>query len=202
VTPFAVLGGGILGALSNRDAVGIEADAALHVGAGLKYFISDDYLLRLEVRDVISPKLGDTETPAHSPEVLLSFGFRFDARPPKPPAPPPTPDRDADGMADDVDHCPWDPGPAWTQGCPVPDSDCDGVPDDTDACPREAGDEGKGCPVPELRPVETEPEAEAEAEAEAEPEAEPDSEADSESEPESDSEAEPEPESEPAQAPQ
>jgi hypothetical protein len=56
-------------------------------------------------------------------------------------------DRDADGVADEFDACPDEPGWAATGGCP--DRDGDNVPDALDACPDAAGlpEEG-GCPSP------------------------------------------------------
>jgi hypothetical protein len=42
-------------------------------------------------------------------------------------------DSDNDGVPDDQDQCPNDPGPAEFDGCP--DSDGDGVPDHQDQCP-------------------------------------------------------------------
>jgi hypothetical protein len=54
-------------------------------------------------------------------------------------------DRDGDGLADEADLCPDEPGSA--DGCP--DRDRDGIPDATDACPDEAGlPEGEGCASP------------------------------------------------------
>ena len=62
------------------------------------------------------------------------------------------PDRDKDGIADDIDMCPDTPGvkttEATTNGCPLnpwgapagaSDRDKDGVPDTLDACPDVAG---------------------------------------------------------------
>jgi outer membrane protein OmpA-like peptidoglycan-associated protein len=75
--------------------------------------------------------------------------------PPPPPEPKPErPDRDGDGVFDDEDACPDDPGVRTddpkTNGCP-PDRDKDGVPDAKDACPDTPGvktDDPKtnGCP--------------------------------------------------------
>jgi outer membrane protein OmpA-like peptidoglycan-associated protein len=80
---------------------------------------------------------------------------------PQPEAPPPA-DRDHDGVLDDEDACPDEPGVPTgdpkTNGCPPPaapppprDRDHDGVPDSDDACPDVAGiktDDPKtnGCP--------------------------------------------------------
>jgi len=58
------------------------------------------------------------------------------------------PDRDGDGVLDDVDKCPDQPGPAYNNGCPDPDSDNDGVPDSKDRCPKEPGPPfNDGCPA-------------------------------------------------------
>jgi hypothetical protein len=55
-------------------------------------------------------------------------------------------DRDGDGVADEADACPDEPGTEAADGCP--DRDNDGIPDAEDACPDEAGlPEGDGCPV-------------------------------------------------------
>jgi OmpA-OmpF porin, OOP family len=71
--------------------------------------------------------------------------------------PPPPPDRDKDGILDQDDACPDEPGiktddPA-TNGCPPPlaDRDNDGVPDKDDACPDVPGvrtndPKTNGCP--------------------------------------------------------
>src|SRR5262249_14516707 len=46
-------------------------------------------------------------------------------------------DRDGDGVPDDVDLCPDEPGPAALDGCP--DRDGDGIPDREDKCPDQPG---------------------------------------------------------------
>jgi len=54
-------------------------------------------------------------------------------------------DQDNDGVADDMDACPDQPGFTTTDGCP--DHDSDGVADGIDICPDEAGlPETDGCP--------------------------------------------------------
>ncbi len=66
--------------------------------------------------------LGDTETP-----------------------PVPSNDTDGDGLPDDSDLCPQQPGPAALNGCP--DSDGDGITDGEDECPQQAGPAAlNGCP--------------------------------------------------------
>ncbi|HEY5676104.1 MAG TPA: OmpA family protein [Myxococcales bacterium] len=61
-------------------------------------------------------------------------------------------DRDGDGVPDDQDLCPDEPGPAALDGCP--DDDGDGIPNREDKCPKEPGPpENDGCPLPAGEPV-------------------------------------------------
>lgn len=54
-------------------------------------------------------------------------------------------DRDGDGVADEGDSCPDEPGFGPSDGCP--DGDGDGIRDADDACPDEVGvPEAEGCP--------------------------------------------------------
>jgi OmpA-OmpF porin, OOP family len=54
-------------------------------------------------------------------------------------------DRDGDGVLDEDDACPDNPGPVEFQGCP--DRDGDQLPDNVDACPEVPGPkDNKGCP--------------------------------------------------------
>jgi hypothetical protein len=55
-------------------------------------------------------------------------------------------DQDLDGIADDADTCPDQPGSLAAAGCP--DRDFDGIADSLDACPDEAGLPESGCPAP------------------------------------------------------
>jgi outer membrane protein OmpA-like peptidoglycan-associated protein len=48
-------------------------------------------------------------------------------------------DNDKDGLLDNVDACPNEPGPPENKGCPIKDKDGDGFLDDKDACPEVAG---------------------------------------------------------------
>lgn len=78
---------------------------------------------------------------------VLSLTHTFDAR---------VFDRDADGLRDERDRCPDDPG-FRQDGCPESDQDGDTIIDESDACPAEAGlvhaDADKnGCP-PEQGPL-------------------------------------------------
>jgi OmpA-OmpF porin, OOP family len=67
-----------------------------------------------------------------------------------PPPPPPVKDTDKDGIPDDEDLCPLQPGTAKWHGCPVPDSDHDGIDDEHDSCPKVPGlARYNGCPIPD-----------------------------------------------------
>jgi len=57
-------------------------------------------------------------------------------------------DRDSDGIADNVDKCPDQAGVTRNNGCPETDKDGDSVPDQLDDCPNTIGEpDNKGCPV-------------------------------------------------------
>ena len=59
-------------------------------------------------------------------------------------------DRDNDGVINEFDKCPDEPGEKSNGGCPIKeDSDKDGVYDEDDACPAEKGEKAcDGCPCP------------------------------------------------------
>ena len=74
--------------------------------------------------------------------MLASIRYDFEPEPP----PPPIKDRDHDGVPDDRDRCPDEPGDG-PDGCPDLDWDKDGIPNVDDRCPREPGTpELDGCP--------------------------------------------------------
>ncbi|MGC4087832.1 MAG: OmpA family protein [Polyangiaceae bacterium] len=147
VTPFAVLGGGALGASSN--ALGSDNDPAVHFGLGAKAALDDFLSLRLDLRDNLTQKHNaDQGAQTHHLEATLGLTFSLrpgKAAPPAPAAPPPIPDTDGDGIANDKDACPTEKG-TLADGCPVRDSDGDGVYDDKDACPKDVGRAPCGCP--------------------------------------------------------
>jgi outer membrane protein OmpA-like peptidoglycan-associated protein len=146
IVPYALVGGGALFVRSEPNAAGRNGDEALHVGGGLKWFVKEHIVLRLEGRDVMSPKEGRTPAaPAHSGEILLGFSIALGPRKPK--AEPP-PDVDEDGFLDSVDACPTIPG-IEPDGCPPKDSDSDSFLDAVDACKDEPGVAPDGCPIPD-----------------------------------------------------
>ena len=62
----------------------------------------------------------------------------------------PIPDTDHDGINDEQDSCKTIPGIAKYHGCPVPDTDHDGIPDDQDSCKTVPGvAKYHGCPIPD-----------------------------------------------------
>lgn len=62
----------------------------------------------------------------------------------------PTPDTDHDGVDDDHDSCRTIPGVARYNGCPIPDTDHDGIDDEHDSCPTVPGlARYHGCPIPD-----------------------------------------------------
>ncbi|MFO7565166.1 MAG: OmpA family protein [Enhygromyxa sp.] len=156
VTPFVLIGGGMLG-INSSGPLGTDIDPALHMGGGVKIYVNRWVMFRVDVRDVVSHKLGPEETfVSHNLEALLGLSITLNRRnspaPAQPRQRPAAPgDRDGDGILDDVDECPDEPetvnGYKDTDGCPEHDRDGDGYFDDQDACPDEAGVDPDGCPV-------------------------------------------------------
>ncbi len=149
VTPFVLVGGGIIGVSSDRSVVGNDVDVALHVGGGAKLHLSRNTHLRLDVRDVVTARRGYNAGVSNSPEILLGVGVTL-GRLRDRSAPPPAPDRDADGIPDADDRCAEVPGVREYQGCPVPDTDDDSILDPNDECVDVPGvREYQGCPIPD-----------------------------------------------------
>jgi OOP family OmpA-OmpF porin len=147
LVPYALIGGGVLSVRSEPNAAGRNGDEALHVGGGLKFFIKEHVAVRLDARNVMSPRVGVTPAaPAHSQE--FTIGFTVPLGPRKPKQAPPPPDQDGDGFVDDVDACPTEAGIA-PDGCPPKDTDGDGFLDREDACVDQPGVAPDGCPIPD-----------------------------------------------------
>ena len=145
LVPFALIGGGVMGAGSN--ALGTDSDKLFHFGVGAKLGLDDFLGLRLDLRDNLTQKnAASSGTLTHHPEVTLGFSFTLDPAKKAQPKPAPPADSDGDGIVDAEDKCPNQAGVA-PEGCPVSqDSDGDGVNDLRDACPNEAGLPPTGCP--------------------------------------------------------
>jgi OOP family OmpA-OmpF porin len=141
IVPFALVGGGLLGATS--QAQGYHAGGEVYVGGGVKIPFSENFGLRVEFRENFHNRTGDAYGGiAGSEEGLLGAVFKWGRSAPPPPVP--KPDQDRDGVPDAVDQCP-DVGALTENGCPL-DTDGDGVVDPDDYCPREAGKTENGCP--------------------------------------------------------
>ncbi|GAC1343766.1 MAG: hypothetical protein NVSMB23_17930 [Myxococcales bacterium] len=68
----------------------------------------------------VAPTLASSApAPAEPPAPLLAEAPAVPPVATEPAAPPPLPDRDGDGVADEDDACPDQPGPASNQGCPA-----------------------------------------------------------------------------------
>ena len=113
------------------------------IGAGIKYYFSPksslgiEYNVRLSGSDIIdgvSEVFGDTNEGDKYNFIGLTYSAGFGAR-----------DADGDGITDENDECPTEPGTEATNGCP--DTDGDGVADKDDRCPNEPGVANlAGCP--------------------------------------------------------
>lgn len=70
VAPFVIVGGGGLG---TTGALGADVDPSLNLGVGAKVFLSDRFMLRLDIRDSIAVRNGRNEDGTHYPEVLVGL---------------------------------------------------------------------------------------------------------------------------------
>jgi outer membrane protein OmpA-like peptidoglycan-associated protein len=149
ITPFILAGFGGLGINSDRSVVGKDIDPALHFGGGLKFYFTRYFMMRLDLRDVISNQQGvDNTFKQNNFEALLGFSLVLGRKnnPPPREQDPERLDTDGDGFYDDEDSCVKEPGIA-PDGCPEGDRDGDGFLDSQDSCPDEAGVDPDGCPI-------------------------------------------------------
>ena len=106
---------------------------ALNLGVGINFWLTKNFGLNVASDYNWLPTYGGKDYFnffQHTVGVTFRFG---------------RPDRDKDGIPDDVDACPDVPGLAEFNGCP--DTDGDGIPDPDDACPTVPGlAEFQGCP--------------------------------------------------------
>ncbi|HEY3451388.1 MAG TPA: OmpA family protein [Myxococcales bacterium] len=164
ITPFLVGGAG--GYNSFGGPLGGDLDFQFHLGAGMRFVLKDWLVLRAEIRDVVTDGFGKANTvDGNNLEITVGIDlFPLTALGNK--------DRDGDGIPNDADKCPDEPGDKATLGCPdkdkdliadrddqcpdvpgvpmlkgCPDKDGDGVSDPEDKCPDEPGPRMlKGCP--------------------------------------------------------
>jgi len=147
VIPFMLGGYGMLGVKSQLVILGNDKDPAFHYGAGVKINILRWMSARVEARQIVTAAEALQDSGTFHFQMLAGLSGVLNRRlpevPPEP-RPPEDPDRDRDGLENDVDQCPDDAGLAPT-GCP--DSDGDGFVDKVDACPEVPGVDPDGCPM-------------------------------------------------------
>jgi len=80
VTPFVLVGGGLIGVASDRGVVGNDVDVAMHVGGGVKVYVGRFTHVRLDVRDVVTARRGYESGVSNSPEILLGVGMTLGRR--------------------------------------------------------------------------------------------------------------------------
>ena len=143
-SPFAVVGLSSYGISSDADVQGNDSDLVFHWGLGAKYFLTENFGLRVDGRHIVGPRVqptaADTDNISSHFEVLVGLAFAFGRHAGGPD------DSDDDGIVDPLDKCPNRAGLA-PDGCPARDTDKDGVIDRKDKCPRTKGDGKDGCPV-------------------------------------------------------
>jgi outer membrane protein OmpA-like peptidoglycan-associated protein len=151
VTPFVDLGVDLLHISSDMTVLGSDTDYPLHIGGGVRVFVTPSVALRADARLIRGPSeqdpytlnasygefsLGVSFVPGHHVEVVV---------------PPADPDPDHDGVIGAADACPNEPGNGNPDGCPTRDKDGDGITDDKDKCPDQAEtingyQDDDGCP--------------------------------------------------------
>lgn len=160
ISPFALVGAGLLGVASHQGSVGNDTDFAVHAGVGFDIGLNELLRMRVDVRDIITASRGVKEGFTQNLEANLGLALAFDLSkqeaPPKPVAAPPR-DSDGDGFIDREDKCVQVPGVA-PDGCPPlepepkpVDKDGDGFLDKDDKCVEEPEtvngfEDEDGCP--------------------------------------------------------
>lgn len=134
VRPFVTAGFGY--EKTKIEQVGTAKDAGYNLGAGLRWFVTDHFGIRLDGRSVWTNVGSSLDENVRNTEGTLGLLWAFGGGP--------APDEDGDGVPDRKDKCPGTPRGAVVDdtGCPK-DSDGDGVFDGLDRCP----DTPKGWPV-------------------------------------------------------
>ncbi len=156
VVPFALGGYGVMGVRSSREAVGNDIDPAGHYGLGISLRVTPWLAVRLDGRHVMSAAAARRRAVAHHGAVTLGLTFSLGRTRPEPAPTEPAPivpspilvDSDRDGIADERDRCPDQPG-TDLDGCEPVDADADGIVDHHDACPALPGTQADGCAPPD-----------------------------------------------------
>jgi OOP family OmpA-OmpF porin len=144
IQPFLLGGYGLLGVRSNILILGNDIDPAFHYGTGVKMAITRMLSARVEVRQIVSAIAANQDSGTSHWQVLGGLSLVLGRKTDVPPiVVPDDPDRDKDGILNEVDECPDTAGIEPT-GCP--DTDGDTFVDKVDACPEVPGVAPKGCP--------------------------------------------------------
>ena len=156
VTPFVAAGVGAMH--TSSDWLGSDTDFPIHVGAGARFYLTDQIALRADFRYLRGPS---EQAPYTLNAGYAEFGVGVSFVPhvsTHVDAVHVDGDRDGDGIPDSVDKCPDQPEDKDMfqdeDGCPDPDNDGDGIPDTVDKCPNEPEDKDgfedlDGCPDPD-----------------------------------------------------
>ena len=164
LAPFVRAGFGMVGITA--PVLGKDLDPSFNVGGGLKFYVNQLVVLRLDIVDNVATAYGIGNGRSNNLEVLLGASLRLGKRAPAEPRSRKLIDSDLDGLYDpgqdgvapaDVDACPQQPGPRENRGCPLLDTDADGLldpgqpgapADNIDSCPLVPGPrENRGCPL-------------------------------------------------------
>jgi outer membrane protein OmpA-like peptidoglycan-associated protein len=156
--PYFLLGGGLNKFGDVRGSINFGAGLSIWFVKNFGGFIQSQY--NYMPHDKITPHVNDARPSfmLHSMGIVVRFGKGKDTdkdgipddqdKCPTDPGKPEfdgCPDTDGDGIIDKDDKCPTVPGIAAFQGCP--DTDGDGIQDADDACPTQPGPAAtKGCP--------------------------------------------------------
>lgn len=130
------------GAIADQAANYSKSNFVVPFGIGVRYDLNENWVLgaeagfRLAFSDYLDG-ISQGANPSRDDRYklsTLSITYRFDKK-----------DKDRDGIPDEKDACPNEPGSVRMNGCP--DKDNDGVADKDDDCPEVAGLASmKGCP--------------------------------------------------------
>jgi opacity protein-like surface antigen len=130
------------GAIADQAANYSKANFVIPFGVGVRYDLAEHWVLGVEAgfRLAFSDYLDGISKAANPGRddryklSTLSIAYRFDKK-----------DSDRDGIPDEKDACPKEPGSVKMNGCP--DKDNDGIADKDDDCPETFGLASlKGCP--------------------------------------------------------
>ncbi|MCA9649293.1 MAG: OmpA family protein [Myxococcales bacterium] len=146
IVPFLLGGYGLMGVRSNILVLGNDVDPAFHYGAGVKMYVTKRLVARVEGRQIVSAAATQVDSGTFHYQFLAGVSLVLGRKRPVPPpkVEPVDPDRDKDGILNESDECPDQPGPE-PSGCP--DTDGDGFIDKVDACIEVPGVEPDGCPL-------------------------------------------------------